>query len=341
MRDFQRLISEAINGQSPIWPYKDDNDVKQEFIHYLEQQGMLPLFHHSLCQMQLSRWPKELIQAATIANKAAEKIQQYRQEKMGQVLETLADKQIDLLLFKGAANAYLLYTQAHQRPHADIDLLIRPSEFQRLKTCLTAMGFGFDAIGPKKFGPFQSNAVLNEANRPPLVLDIHWKVNNRLILADSLSFDELNERAIDLTDYTHPTKAVSLSDALLLAAIHDAGALQAEKGKFIGLYDAHLLIDKIGKNALEKTSIKAIETQIGAVFFHYIIQAARVFGDEQENIMVDSIKDTHPVVANELSAKLLKHNRSVWQDHYLDFRAVNPFSSKVDFLVNKLGRKIS
>jgi hypothetical protein len=72
-----------------------------------------------------------------------------RGEALCEILKVYQDKDIPVLVLKGAALAHLVYPSPDLRPMSDIDLLIRRADAMRAQSALTGLGF---AQGPGSAG---------------------------------------------------------------------------------------------------------------------------------------------------------------------------------------------
>ena len=337
--NYSQLITGILNNQPTPWPENQANDNSVLFIESAQQHGVLALLDKFKPQLENDNWPIVILQTIAVSNKAAEQILAQRREKITSVFKVFSENNVDALIFKGAANAYLLYPQPNHRTHADIDILIRESQFMQVKQSLCAVGFEFDNIRPSKYGPSQSNAILRTPGTTAVTFDIHWKINNRLALANTLEFDELNHRAIPIQQYGGEARAFSYADAVLAACIHEAGSLDSERGKLISLYDVYLLLGKLDTQALNALTKMASEKKIGAVYSHYLYRCLCTFEDSRLAERVNRVLEDFKFQKNEITAKLLKGNRSWTSNQWLDLCSVNGTSARLEFMIAKLKRK--
>ena len=338
--DNYQLIKGILNNQPVSWPENQTDKDATKFIDCAQQHGVLALLNEYRQQLKKDNWPALILQSIAIANKASQQILEQRKKAVTAAFSVFEKSNIDALIFKGAANAYLLYPQPQHRTHADIDILIRETDFQAVKNGLGTLEFEFDSINPTKFGPFQSSAVINEAGKAPINFDIHWKINNRLALANVLEFDELMQRAIAIEDYGNKIKAFSYRDAVLAACIHEAGCLEVEKSKLISIYDVHLLLQKMDDQALETLATTARDKKIGQVLHQYLTKCLNTFDDPRLAERISKVLGKYEFQKNELSAKLLNDNLSWAGNQWLDFRSVNGHLAKLEFILSKLKRKL-
>ena len=337
--DYYQMITGMMNNQPFQWPQRMSDDESAEFIDYAQQHGVLALLSHFQHHLDDTDWPPFIKQSIAIANQASKQILKDRKITVIAIFEAFEKNTINALIFKGAANAYLLYEQPHHRTHADVDILIREADFHKVKTSLSALGFEFDAITPTQYGPSQCSGLLEQQGKTPVNIDIHWKINNRLTLANAMEFDEVNPRAIPIEEYEGKARAFSYADAVLAASIHEAGSLDSEKGKLISLYDVNLLLQKLNAQEIQTVTKIACEKNIGQITSQYISKCLGTFEDEALASKVNMAIEKTEVPQDELSAQLLNNNRSWLTDQWLDLRSVDGTLAKVGFILSKLNRK--
>lgn len=98
------------------------------------------------------------------------------------ILEACEQRRLAPLLLKGAALAQLLYREDEQRGYADIDLLIDPRELDRVRQCLSELGYhdsskslGIDDVG----GVVHAESWIDEAHVVQVELH-YWLAGSQL-----------------------------------------------------------------------------------------------------------------------------------------------------------------
>ena len=337
-KEFYTLACRAIRTSQFEWPANWPEAKAEEFIHFIQAQGVLLLFGGYLQRVE-ECWPKSVYQAISIANVAGANLLQIRKKTIQTLFEILAYRQIKAVLFKGAANAYLLYPKPIYRQHADIDILFDVKDYSVVVEILAQMGFNIDAIEPTKFGPYQTTATLQQSGKPAVLIDIHWKINNRLLLAEKLNIDEIWADILPIKDYGERVFGLGYQNALLAACIHEAGSLPVERGRLIGLYDACLLVKKLGKQDLLKVLERSREKGIGKICLEYIKKAVEIFGTRQEILMFTELESDFGEIAFEPSSRLMKDHRSWVEDQRLDWLAVDGVNNKIEYIISKFSHK--
>lgn len=323
-------------GDCCVWP----EDLSEAgFIEFAQSQGILLLLAEHI-ELIEKHWPKSIHQTVVIANTAAVGLLEERRKTIQKLFRLLAQEKIKAVLFKGAANAYLIYPKPILRQHADIDILINQNDHTAVVMILAQIGFETDSIQPSQFGPYQSTATLKHKEKPDVLIDLHWKINNRLLLADTLSVDEAATNSLQIQEYGEQASGLNYHHALLAACIHEAGSLPIEREKLIGLYDVILLLRRLGQDGLESLLAQAKQKQISLICLDYINKAITIFGSEMDKEKFMPVVTSFEQPRSEPSAKLLKHNRSWLENQKLDWLAVEGVAGRLGFLVSKFLRKL-
>jgi len=143
------------------------------------------------------------------------------QRELALLLEALARADVRALLIKGTALAYTVYRQPWHRPRIDSDLLVPRAQLEIAERVLRERGYvQSDAISTGKVVSHQKAYERVDGHGVHHVIDLHWKMVNPQLLADTLSFEDLWPRrgtALALGDSAFVPSAV---DSVVLAAVH-------------------------------------------------------------------------------------------------------------------------
>ncbi len=155
---------------------------------------------------------------------------------------------IEFLLLKGTPLAYSLYSQAHLRPRADVDIFIAQKDCLRVKKLLNGSGFNQvlsigGAIATHQFS--MSKEVVQGCN---LTLDIHWKITNPHAFAHLLGFDELYRCRQSIPNLDDNVFAPCMVHMLLHTLIHRVAHFH-DRDRLIWLYDIFLLTQSLDKRS--------------------------------------------------------------------------------------------
>jgi hypothetical protein len=147
---------------------------------------------------------------------------------------------IPALLFKGAALAYTHYPFPFLRPRFDTDFLIRPLDRTAAAELLGALGY--NSVNAVERDAIFTQRMFRKpcAGRVVHMLDLHWRISNRPLFRDTLSFDELESGAVPIAAVGPGAKTPCAVHSLLLASVHPVAHHHCDWW-LIWLYDIFLL----------------------------------------------------------------------------------------------------
>lgn len=264
-------------------------------------EGIAPLLAKRL--RRLPGVPPRL--AATLRHQRVqiESLELLREERLRQLLDALAAAGIDAVLMKGAALAYWLYASPGLRPRTDNDLLIREADIASARAVLEKLGYEVAAGDTSSALNYQFMASRPLANGQADIVDVHWRISNRLEFSRQFYFEELNARAIPLPAIGPSAIGLGLADSLLLACMHRIGHLnEGEPERLIWLYDIHLLVEALNENATPGFVSLMQDKGLTAVCDNGIARAARCFGTRIPTDVTRALGTAH---ADEHSRSLL------------------------------------
>jgi len=215
----------ALRGERAAWP----EDLSDGEAQSLVDHGLAPLIH--------SVQPLAALRAAAIR---AATVEPLRAEDLRLVLRELASRGIEVLLTKGTALAYDLYTKPEHRPRADVDLLISREDVPRAIETFRAMGFDVPETSGDEHAVRQVALSRTDAFGLQHHYDLHWAVTNTPLFATALGFEESRPRAIPIAALGSDARGLDDADALLLACIHRV-AHHHDTERLIWLVDIALL----------------------------------------------------------------------------------------------------
>lgn len=243
MDALDRLIADALSGR-PRWPEGTD---AQAFLARVRLHGVAALLHAGCQRADARQIPADVRETLRAQALNAAAVDLAARRELTRMLELMAGADIRPLLIKGTALACTHYPEPGLRQRADTDLLLRGSERDALFALLAAQGY---RRGEDTGADLASAEASFSKEGSPLVLDVHWRINNSPLLAGALRFVELDAQAVPVTALGPHARAPGVVHALLLAAIHRAthhqapfyaGGVEHRGDRFIWLYDLHLL----------------------------------------------------------------------------------------------------
>jgi hypothetical protein len=190
----------------PRWPA--DTDVTA-FLTSAAADGVVGLLYARVRESGAgSHLPPALVEglrAGALRQAATEMAQRLELQRLVAAIDT---RGLDALLMKGASLAYDVYPDPAWRVRSDVDILIRADCRAAVRVLLHELGYvSFTAVsGEFAVSQFQCERVAPAGLRH--LCDVHWKIVNRLRVADAVRFDELAGAAIALP-ILGPAAAVS------------------------------------------------------------------------------------------------------------------------------------
>jgi hypothetical protein len=172
-----------------------------------------------------------------------------RHRRLMELLDSVAQRArrdgIPIVALKGAALCALGVYAAGERPMADLDLLVSPSDLEPAARMLTSLGY-HDSGTTWKHRAFEADrtdprTLLGEHADNPLKIDLHSKIAERLPLAEC-----------ELTSLVFPRSASaglngydSLSALLLHVLLHAAGSMVHRGLRLVQLVDIARLAERM------------------------------------------------------------------------------------------------
>lgn len=152
------------------------------------------------------------------------------------IVDCLSALGIEVLPYKGVALAELAYGDIALRHAGDIDLLIRPPDFPRIRETVRELGYtphlAFSEAEERAYLKSGYECAFDGAAGPNL-LEVQWAIQPSFYAVD-FDMDALFQRAVKITVAGHPMKTLSSEDLLLVLSAH---ATKHVWGRLIWLCD--------------------------------------------------------------------------------------------------------
>jgi hypothetical protein len=140
------------------------------------------------------------------------------------IVDCLSALGIEVMPYKGVALAELAYGDIALRHAGDIDLLIRPQDFPRIRDAVRELGY----TPHLSLSPAEERAYLKSGYEcafdgvaGPNLLELQWAIQPTFYAFD-FDMDALFQRATTITVAGHPMKTPSAEDLLLVLSAHAA-----------------------------------------------------------------------------------------------------------------------
>ena len=222
-----------------------------------------------------------------------------RHRELQALFSDAADASIDLLLIKGAHLAYAFYGNPAARGSHDVDLYVRPSQRERFAALARARGYVESAAttGDAALG----QAVFQKAVTPGMTLDVHTRLLTVASAASALSFDALWSRSESLPALNGIVRVPHVTDALLIAVLHQA-VHHRHQAVLLWMFDVHLLLAGLSAHDLNAFVDRAIATALAPAHAYPLVDAQERFPCAQGDEVLRSLRargaltDTPPAV---------------------------------------------
>jgi hypothetical protein len=187
-----------------------------------------------------------------------------REQVLRGLLGRFAAAGIDALLLKGAGVAYTLYRSPHLRPRGDVDLMVARADLDRAERTLAEGGWTCLAEQDGELITTQRHYVPSGPTAFAEPLDLHWKIANPQLFREVVSFEELLSRAVPVAALGATARALSDTDALLVACVHRVAHHQ-DVGDLLWLWDIHLLASRLSVEERSRFATLAARASMRAV----------------------------------------------------------------------------
>ncbi len=284
----EKLIPAVLRGGPTQWPLESDPGGTLRFVALARYHGVMPLLHECLSRMTgKEAWPQTILDACREEAIYQAKIELARRQEIRGVLDALAMAGIKPLVLKGGTLAYSHYPNPVLRPRADTDILIPRVLAKRSEGSLALLGYERSQGITGDLISYQASWSRSDHMGATHDLDVHWRINNSQILAQVLSYGELEPRSMPLPVMGPNAYALAPVDALLVACIHRTG--HANVAYYVGdipyvggdrliwLYDIHLLISAMSRTELHEFAALAGSKQIKAICLDAVMRCRRYF----------------------------------------------------------------
>jgi hypothetical protein len=130
-------------------------------------------------------------------------------DAVGQLASALAAVDVPVVLLKGAALAFGLYSDPARRALGDIDILVKPADVPKALRVMRLLGYA--PVGPLRGVPddqaapgadhegWRSEVALVREGKLPTQIDLHWGLNSRTQLRRSMDAQWFWEHTTPLT----------------------------------------------------------------------------------------------------------------------------------------------
>jgi hypothetical protein len=270
-------IIAIVRGDAPPWPEPRGPAPARALLEVARDHGVHLLIARRLRGPAFSLWPDAVRAQFDRDLRLAVVVEEARRAEIERILEALARAGASPLLFKGTPLAYTHYPDPWLRPRVDVDVLVAEADRGIATRALEARGYARAPLVDGGLVMRQAEFVKILPSGLQHTIDLHWRIGNPHAVADLLSFEELQARAMPVPALGPSARALGAEHALLVAAVHHV-AHHVTGPRLIWRYDVHLLASAMNADVLRSWARRAVELRAGRVCEHELSRAREIFG---------------------------------------------------------------
>lgn len=232
-----------------------------------------------------------------------------------ELLNALAQKNIQVVVLKGFSLGYQVYSTPYLRPKTDVDILISSTDKVEVLKTFKVLGYS----NPRGWEP---QAIINQFSMKKtlskgvsVLFDVHLKISNSKQIENILNYQELIQSANStlLPNINLINKPYALIHAIFHLLHHKSSG---DLIKLIWYYDLYLIIEQLDSNEIEQ--LKTIITTTGLAFLvqHTLVLTIEYFPSEPINNLIQWCETPNINATSEKSYNYLLGNvfgvKGVW-----------------------------
>jgi hypothetical protein len=144
--DEARARSRELIGEGIDW---------ERLLTLAAKHRLLPLLYARLRDLDDKHVPEAALARAEAAFYATLRRNVLLQHELGQIVGSLHEENVEVIVLKGGALAWTVYASPAMRPMVDLDLLVHPEHMERVGCVLGTLGFHRSESLPARMVPFQ------------------------------------------------------------------------------------------------------------------------------------------------------------------------------------------
>jgi hypothetical protein len=192
-------------------------------------------------------------------------------------LAALDDAGCRPLVVKGAHLAYTRYPRSDLRPRSDSDVIVPASAREGAERVLLSIGYRRGDSSGGELITSQRGFVLSHGAAEIHAIDLHWRVANAELFADTLTHEELWPRRVVIDALGPFAWGPSDADALILGCVHRV-AHHFDDDRLIWIYDLHLLASRFTEAEWAVVAERARDRGVAGICARGLQHAAAAFG---------------------------------------------------------------
>jgi hypothetical protein len=306
------MLCACLRGEVPFWPRSAPPEWEARFVDRARFHRAHVLVHDLLSAPDAPPWPVAVVERLAGFARAEAVGEMVRSHELARVLDALADGGVRGVLMKGAALAHTVYASPSARPRVDSDLLIPEARRELAEHLLVPLGY---TRAPRIAGSlveYQAPYYRDDVSGQRCVVDLHWRVANRQVLASRLRFDDLAARSVAIPALCANARALDPVDALLVAALHGPAHHRGQDWPLVWSFDVHLLASGFAPGDWSSLVTRARRCAVRRLALAALVAARGRFGTP----LPAAIADELAAAGREASAGLLRGRGQgyLWED---------------------------
>lgn len=146
--------------------------------------GIAPLLYHNLKGIQEGNFiPQEVMDQLKKANRKNMARNMYLYAELRRIVEVFREKDVEVMVLKGAALAEMVYGNIALRSFSDLDLLVRKEDLPYADKIMLGLGYSSYAGGKSQEWYRNNHYHLNPYFHPDrsTVVEVHWHITEQLL----------------------------------------------------------------------------------------------------------------------------------------------------------------
>ena len=327
----KELVAAVVRGDVVDWPGANRGPSEEQFLRAVSEHSVAALVVWRLRQASTFRgWPDSIRASLSQIVREEVLLEMAREGELQRLIATLGDAGVPSLLIKGVALAYSRYPQPWLRPRMDNDLLIRRSDLPAAGRILMELGYEQSNVLAGELVSHQTLYIkVDPVDSRGLehVVDLHWQISNRPLLATVLSFDELWRGAVAVPALGAAAWAPGNVHALLLACVHPV-AHHGNSDRLLWCYDIHVLASCLGEAEFDAFTSLACDKQVAAICASGLRRASQYFHTAVPSIVMERLA----AASGEASASYLGPQTWRGDVRLADLRTLVGWRAKLQFI---------
>ncbi|MEM7357879.1 MAG: nucleotidyltransferase family protein [Pseudomonadota bacterium] len=319
-----------------ITPHQSDIGPTSSSINNLSPEEMIAkLDYHGIALLAEQAGKLEVPLSKLLANRKPLMIanETLKQHALIELFDEFSKNGLQCLLFKGTALAWSVYPQPWLRPRTDSDCFIDHADLAKFEKVFEQLGYQKLFALEGEYVSYQCSYGKALAGKASLTIDVHWRINNRQVLAGAFSMQELHERGVVLASLSNSISIPDNIDSLLIAALHRLGHHPNEE-RLTWIHDIHCLVESLDDSHWSELLERCEHKQLAAIVLDALELSIELFGS---NVPNQSLQQLGQLADRDEPSKIyLQRNLAEWQYFLHDLKAMPGWGSRLQLVQEHL-----